>query len=73
MKKKRKIIIAAIIFLVLLIPVPTKYKDGGSVRYRAVLYDITKYHQLNLESEAGYNDGWNIEILDLTIYNNFDK
>ena len=29
MKKKSKIIIAVIILLVLLIPVPTRYKDGG--------------------------------------------
>lgn len=70
MKKKSKIIIAVIILLVLLIPVPTRYKDGGSVRYRAVLYDITKYYQLDLET--GYNDGWNIKILGISVFNNFD-
>lgn len=73
MKKKPKIIIAVIISLVFLIPVPIRYKDGGSVRYRAVLYDITKYHQLDLESETGYNDGWNIKILGISVFNSFDK
>ena len=72
MKKKSKIIIAVIILLVLLMPVQTRYKDGGSVRYRAVLYDISKYHQLDLESETGYNDGWNIKILGISVFNNFD-
>ena len=70
---KPKIIIAIIIFLVFLIPIPTRYKDGSSVQYRAVLYDIIKYHQLDLESETGYKDGWNIKILGISVYNNFDK
>lgn len=73
MRKKPKIIIAVIILFVFLIPVPTRYKDGGSVRYRAFLYDITKYHQLDLESETGYNDGWNIKILGISVFNSFDK
>lgn len=46
MKKKSKIIIAVIILLVLLIPVPTRYKDGGSVRYRAVLYRLMNKQQI---------------------------
>ena len=33
--------IAVIVLMILLIPVPTRYKDGGSVRYRAILYDVT--------------------------------
>ena len=70
--KKQKMVITVIIFLILLIPVPTKYKDGGSVRYKAVLYDITKYNRLDLEAETGYNDGWNIKILGVTVYNNFN-
>ncbi len=65
--------IAVIILLVLLIPVPTRYKDGGSVRYKAVLYDITKYHQLDLKSETDYNDGWNIKVLGIEAFNNFDE
>ena len=54
MKKKTKIIIVVLIVLVLLIPIPTRYKDGGSVRYRAVLYDVTKYHQIDLDSKTGF-------------------
>lgn len=72
MKKITKVIIAIIVVLIFLIPIPTRYKDGGSVRYRAILYDITKYHQLDLESETGYQDGWDIKIIGIPVYNNFD-
>ena len=73
MKNRPKIIIAVIVLLVLLIPVPIRYKDGGSVHYRAILYDITKYHQLDLESETGYNDGLKIRTLGIPVYNSFDE
>ena len=72
MKKIAKMIIAIVVVLIFLIPIPTRYKDGGSVRYRAILYDITKYHQLDLESETGYQDGWDIKIIGILVYNNFD-
>ena len=72
MKKKTKIIIVVLIVLVLLISIPTRYKDGGSVRYRAVLYDITKYHQLDLESKTGFREGWTIKILGISILDTFN-
>ncbi|MFC4804996.1 hypothetical protein, partial [Filifactor villosus] len=56
-----------------LIPVRLRYKDGGSVRYRAGLYDVTRYHQLDLTSETGYLDGWKVKILGITVFNNFDR
>ena len=58
MKRKVKAAIAVIVLTMLMIPIPIRYKDGGSVRYRAILYDVTKYHQLDLDSETGYHDGW---------------
>ena len=70
--KKTKIIITVIVLLILLVPIPTRYKDGGSVRYRAILYDVTKYHQLDLEAETGYNDGWEIKLLGFSVYDNFN-
>lgn len=60
MKKRTKLFIALIVLLILLIPIPSRYKDGGSVRYRALLYDVTKYHQLISFNENGKcADGWN--------------
>lgn len=73
MKRKVKVAIAVIVLIILLIPIPTRYKDGGSVRYRAILYDVTKYHQLDLESETGYNDGWEIKVIGIPIYDDFNE
>ena len=71
MKKKNTILIVAIvIFVLMLIPLPTKLKDGGSIEYNAVLYSVTKYHSINPESTKGYDDGWKIKFLGLTIYDN---
>lgn len=73
MKRKVKVAIAVIVLIILLIPIPTRYKDGGSVRYRAIVYDVTKYHQLDLESETGYNDGWEIKVIGIPIYDDFNE
>lgn len=71
---KKKIITAAAVVtaLVLLFPVPMRLKDGGSVRYKAVLYEVTAYHQLDLNSKSGYNDGCGIKILGVQIFNNVE-
>lgn len=69
MKKKNICLIVGVILLILmLIPIPLKLKDGGSIEYKSILYSITKYHSNNLESTKGYDDGWKIEIFGLTIY-----
>ncbi|MDO4794223.1 MAG: hypothetical protein Q3993_08560 [Filifactor alocis] len=73
MSKKKIRIILFILLTVLLIPVRLRYKDGGSVRYRAGLYDVTRYHQLDSTSETGYRDGWKVKILGITIFDNFDR
>jgi len=72
-KRKVKAAIAVIVLMILLIPIPIRYKDGGSVRYRTILYDVTKYHQLDLESETGYNDGWEIKVIGIPIYDDFNE
>ncbi len=68
-KKNKKINFIVVIILILaLIPIPMKLKDGGSVEYKAILYEVTKYHTINTESTKGYDDGLKIKILGLTIY-----
>jgi len=71
--KKILITIIVIIAVILLIPIPMRLKDGGSIKYQAVLYSITKYHKLNHETENGYIDGIGIEILGVEILNTTDK
>lgn len=68
-KNKILIIIFIIIILVILTPMPIKLKDGGSIKYSSLIYNVTKIHRLNELSSTGYEDGWLIEILGLEIYN----
>ena len=70
--KKKKIILILIIIILMLIPIPTKLKDGTSTEYKALLYSITKYHIINQDSIKGYDDGFKIKILGITIYDNIN-
>lgn len=47
-KRKNKIAIFCLIVLLIImcIPIKYRYKDGGTVSYKAVLYSYTKYHRL---------------------------
>lgn len=68
MKKKNIIlIIAIVVFIIMLIPVPIRLKDGGSIEYKAILYKYTKIHRLNEKSSTGYEDGWELKILGVHI------
>ncbi|MDE7293272.1 MAG: hypothetical protein K2N72_02485 [Oscillospiraceae bacterium] len=68
-KKSKAIRIAVVIIAVLLLaPFPSCYKDGGTVKYRAVLYCVTKEHSLSWD-KPGFNIGTIIEILGFEIYN----
>ena len=70
MKKKNIIIITIIVlFIIMLIPIKMQLKDGGSIEYKAILYKVTKVHRINPESSSGYEDGWEINILGLRVYN----
>lgn len=70
--KKKKIILILIIIILMLIPIPTKLKDGTSTEYKALLYSVTKYHIINQDSIKGYDDGFKIKILGMTIYDNIN-
>lgn len=52
----------------MLIPILINLKYGGSVRYRAAIYEVTRLHTLDLNSKIGYIDGLEIKILGHTIY-----
>ena len=70
MKKQKLIVISIIIALIMLIPIPNRLKDGGSVEYRALIYKVTKLYRFNEVSAATHEEGWIIEILGFEIYNN---
>ena len=71
MRKRKWWSIAAAVVLaaVLLVPVRVNLKDGGSVRYRALLYEVTKIHQLAPEVKGvkPYIDGFEVKLLGGTV------
>jgi len=76
MKKKRLIVIAIIfVLVVLLTPIRINIKDGGSVSYKALVYEVTKIHQLTIEENdvKPYIDGLEIKILGITVYRKTNK
>lgn len=65
------VVIAIIVVLVILLtPVRMNLKDGGSVRYKALVYEVTKIHRLAPEVDGvkPYIDGFEIKILGMTVY-----
>ena len=78
MKKKVIIISVVIILVVLLFPIRNQLKDGGSIQYKSLTYEITKVHSLMPEEAEKtvkvkpYNDGYVIKILGFEIYNNVE-
>lgn len=79
MRKKVIIVLGALLLLILLFPTRHQLKDGGSVQYKAMTYEITKVHSLILENEMNkeekikpYNHGYIIKILGFEIYNNVE-
>ena len=68
MKKRIVTILAIIAGLILLVPVPISYKDGGTIRYQAILYSITNYH--SMRGIDGFDTGIEIKLLGITVYKN---
>lgn len=72
---KGKAIAIGLILLgfILLLPIPLRYKDGGTVEYRALLYSVYDVHRLAIEPVDGYDDGIIVEVLGFEVYNSVDK
>lgn len=69
MKKKIIIIICAVL-VVMLIPIKTHLKDGGTIQYKSILYKINKVHRL---IENGFDIGTEIEILGFKVFDNVES
>ena len=76
--KKIIIGISILLLLILLITFPAKMKDGGTVHYNAILYDIYDVHAIkpidNLTEsgiyETEYIEGIIIKVCGTEIFNN---
>lgn len=74
MKGKLKIIIPLIIAVILLVPVKEYLKDGGTIKYNAVLWGVTKEHSLTNDSAGnhGYSAGIIVRILWFDVYKDLE-
>lgn len=74
MKKKVMIGICVLLATVLLVPIPMRLKDGGTVVYHAVLYQVEDVHRLGAVDTAGdeYLEGMIVRILGMEVYNSVE-
>ena len=74
MKKKVMIGICVLLAIVLLVPVPMRLKDGGTVVYHAVLYQVEDVHRLGAvdTAEDEYLEGMIVRILGMEVYNSVE-
>ena len=74
MKKKVIIGICILLAIVLLIPIPMRLKDGGTVAYNAILYRVEDVHRIDPEATSGndYLEGTIVKILGIEVYNDVE-
>ena len=74
MKKKVMIGICVLLAIVLLVPIPMRMKDGGTVVYHAVLYQVEDVHRLGAvdTAEDEYLEGMIVRILGMEVYNSVE-
>lgn len=68
--KKKIIIVILLLIIICLIPIKGTMQDGGSIRYKAILYEVTNYHQNN---ETYIKEGIEVKILNFVVYDNIKK
>ena len=75
--KKWLIVLVVATMLVMLIPVRLQQRDGGTVVYRAVLYEVVDKRKTAVPVEAGepqrYIGGVVVRILGIEVYNSVDN
>ena len=79
MKKHITVIITILIILVLMFPIRTQLRDGGTVEYKSLTYKISKVKRLISEEEAekegkvqNYDRGIIVELFGFEIYNDVE-
>lgn len=82
MPKKFRIILIAVIVITLIIalfPSTVHLKDGGSVTYTSLVYEVVRYHRLSEkigdddEVHQYYIDGRRVKIFGLIIYDDEER
>ena len=59
-----------IALVILLTPVRMNLKDGGSVVYKSLVYEVTKLHRISPDPNdtKTHIDGLNVKIFGITVY-----
>ena len=70
---KNKKIIIILLLLILFVPIPFYLKDGGTVDYKSLVYQISNVHKLNHNAKEGYDTGIIIKIFGIKIFDNVKK
>ena len=71
MKKKVITTVCILLSALLLIPIPLRLRDGGTVNYQAVLYSVSDVHRLtSTEKDVSLETGLIIKIIGIEIFNN---
>lgn len=75
--KKILIVIVVLLLAVLLIPTRMQMRDGGTVKYDAILYDVYNVHRIKpvadtSENEVDYITGVVVEVLGIELINTTD-
>ena len=73
MKKKVIVTMLIVLLIILLCPIPMRLKDGGTVKYQAILYSVSDVHRLAPSTESGYEEGYVIEMLGMQVFNNVKR
>ena len=69
MKRLKWLIPLIIILAILFTPIPMKMKDGGSVTYTAVTYQVTDYHRhAEMDGIGGYTEGFRLVIFGFEVF-----
>ena len=73
MKKRNVAIVCILLVIILLIPIPLRLKDGGTVEYKALAYSVSRVHRLaSVKAEKEYEEGIIIKVLGIEVYNNVE-
>ena len=73
MKKRNVAIVWILLVIILLIPIPLRLKDGGTVEYKALVYSVSRVHRLaSVKAEKEYEEGIIIKVLGIEVYNDVE-
>ena len=69
MKRLKWLIPLIIALAILLIPIPLRMTDGGSVTYAAITYQLTDYHRhAEVDGIGGYTEGFRLVIFGFEVF-----